>query len=126
MQNLKYRFDIWKTYVDKIAEMFFEDKYSISPIFKHDDLNYNKFKTMYENNFIKYKKEKKFMISTIGMMNSGRSTLLNSLLQGNYLITSTNIGTKFVCILRHNENNKIPKLYKCKITQKLIDYKYNN
>ena len=126
MQNLKYRFDIWKTYVDKIAEMFLEDKYSISPIFKQDDLNYNKFKSMYENNFIKYKTEERFMIPTIGMMNSGRSTLLNSLLQGNYLITSTNIGTKFVCILRHNENNKIPKLYKCKISQKLIDYKYNN
>ena len=125
MLNLKYRFDIWKTYVDRIGEMFLAEEYSISPIFKQDISNYNEFKTIYENNFIKYKTEERFMIPTIGMINSGKTTLLNSILQGNYLGTSTNIGTKFVCILRHNENNKIPKLYKCKINKKLIDYKYN-
>ena len=125
MNNLKYRFDIWKTYVDRIGEMFMDEKYSISPIFKKDELNFEKFKTIYENDFIKYKTEERFMIPTIGMLNSGKSTLLNSLLQGNYLSISTNIGTKFVCILRHNDNNKIPKFYKCKINQKLIDYKYN-
>ena len=125
MLNLKYRFDIWKTYVDRIGEMFLAEEYSISPIFKQDISNYNEFKTIYENNFIKYKTEERFMIPTIGMINSGKTTLLNSILQGNYLVTSTNIGTKFVCILRHNENNKIPKLYKCKINKKLIDYKYN-
>ena len=92
MNNLKYRFDIWKTYVDRIGEMFMDEKYSISPIFKKDELNFEKFKTIYENDFIKYKTEERFMIPTIGLMNSGRSTLLNSLLQGNYLITSTNIG----------------------------------
>ena len=102
MLNLKYRFDIWKTYVDRIGEMFLAEEYSISPIFKQDISNYNEFKTIYENNFIKYKTEERFMIPTIGMINSGKTTLLNSILQGNYLGTSTNIGTKFVCILRHN------------------------
>ena len=125
MLNLKYRFDIWKTYVNRIGEMFLDDEYSISPIFKQDKSNYKRFKTIYENNFIKYKTDERFMIPTIGMINSGKTTLLNSLLRGNYLGTSTNIGTKFVCILRHNKNNKTPKLFKCKIRQKLIDYKYN-
>ena len=126
MSNLKFRFEIWKTYVDKIGEMLLNDKYQLSPIFKKDELNFNKFKENYENKFIKYKTEERFKISIIGMINSGKSTLLNFLLQGNYLSTSTDCETKFVCILRNKESNKIPKLYRCKINKKKIDYRYNN
>ena len=89
-------------------------------------MNFNKFKANYETTFIKYKTEERFKIPIIGMINSGKSTLLNFLLQGNYLSTSTDCETKFVCILRNIEKNKIPKLYRCKINKTKIDYKYNN
>ena len=126
MSNLKFRFDTWKTYVERIGEMAFDENYSISSIFKSDEVNYNEFKENYETNFIKYKTEERFLIPIIGMISSGKSTFLNSLLQGNYLSISTNVDTSFVCILRHNNLNKTPKLYKCKIIYEKINYKYNN
>ena len=127
MSNLKFRFATWKTYVERIGDMAFDENYSISSIFKKDEENFNKFKENYETNFIKYKTEERFIIPTIGMISSGKSTFLNSLLQGNYLSISTNIETSFICILRHNKTlNQVPKLYKCKIKYENINYKYNN
>ena len=103
MSNLKFRFDTWKTYVERIGEMILDERYSISNIFKKDELNYNKFKKNYEYNFIKYKTEERFLIPIIGMISSGKSTFLNSILRGNYLSISTNVETSFICILRHNK-----------------------
>ena len=127
MSNLKFRFDTWKTYVERIGEMILDERYSISNIFKKDELNYNKFKKNYEYNFIKYKTEERFLIPIIGMISSGKSTFLNSILRGNYLSISTNVETSFICILRHNKYlNQVPKLYKCKIIHKRINYEYND
>ena len=61
------------------------------------------------------------------MISSGKSTFLNSILRGNYLSISTNVETSFICILRHNKYlNQVPKLYKCKIIHKRINYEYND
>ena len=106
--------------------MAFNEKYSILSTFKKDKENYIKFKENYEANFIKYKTEERFIIPVIGMISSGKSTFLNSLLKGNYLSSSTNVDTSFICILRHNKSlNQVPKLYKCKIKYEKINYKYN-
>ena len=78
--------------------MEFDENYSISFIFKKDEENINKFKEKYETNFIKYKTEERFIIPIIEMISSGKSTFLNSLLQGNYLSISTNIEESFICI----------------------------
>ena len=54
MSNLKFRFDTWKTYTERIGEMLLNDDNSISPIFKKD-----------EENFIKFKKIMKMILSNI-------------------------------------------------------------
>ena len=126
MNNIKFRFDVWKSYVDKIGEMLLNDDYLISLYFKKDEKNYKKFKEDYENNFIKYKTNERFTIPIVGKISSGKSTFLNSILQGNYLSSGSNIETKFICILRNNLFNKTPTLYKCEIKQENLDYKYKN
>ena len=126
MSNIKFRFDVWKSYVNKIGEMLLNDNYLISVYFKKDKSNYKKFKDLYENNFIKYKTNERFTIPIIGKISSGKSTFLNSILQGNYLSSSSNIETKFICILRNNSNSKSPTLYKSKMKEEQLDYKYKN
>ena len=126
MSNIKFRFDVWKSYVNKIGEMLLNDNYLISVYFKKDESNYIKFKDLYENNFIKYKTNERFTIPIIGKISSGKSTFLNSILQGNYLSSSSNIETKFICILRNNSNSKSPTLYKSKMKEEQLDYKYKN
>lgn len=126
MNNIKFKFDVWKSYVNKIGEMLLNDDYFISSYFKKDEKNYLKFKENYENNFIKYKTNERFTIPIIGKISSGKSTFLNSILQGDYLNSSTNIATKFICILRNNSDIESPILYKCKIEQENLDYKYKN
>ena len=126
MSNIKFKFDVWKSYVDKIGEMLLNDDYSISSYFKKDEKNYLEFKKNYEKNFIKYKTKEKFNIPVIGKISSGKSTFLNSFLQGNYLESNSGITTKFVCIIRNNSDIKSPTLYKCEKKEEMLDYKYNN
>jgi hypothetical protein len=45
---------------------------------------------------------------------------------GNYLSSSSDIDTKFICILRNNSNCKSPVFYKCELKREKFDYKYNN
>ena len=126
MTSIKFRFEVWKTYVNKIGEMLLNNDYLISEIFKKDEKNYNLFKEDYENNFIKFKAKERFTIPIIGKISSGKSTFLNSIISGNYLSCSTDIDTKFVCILRYNKNCKFPKFYNCELKQEKIDYKYRD
>ena len=54
-------------------------------------------------------------IIVIGMISSGKSTFLNSLLGITYLETKDDVTTKFVTIIRYNENLKEPKFYHLKV-----------
>ena len=112
MTNIKVGFDVWKSYVNKIGEMLLNDEYLISEYFKKDEENYKKFKDEYENNFIKYKTNQRFNCPIIGKISSGKSTFLNSILQGNFLSSASGIETKFICILRHNNKCESPMLFK--------------
>jgi len=122
----KFQFEIWENYVDKIGEMIFNDEYHISKIFKRDSENYREFAENYEENFIKYKIKNRFSIPIIGKISSGKSTFLNSILFGDYLSSSSNIDTKFICILRNNSNFKNPKFFKCKLKLENLNYKYKD
>lgn len=119
----KFQFEIWENYVDKIGEMIFNDAYQISKIFKKDKENYKKFVENYEENFIKYKIKNRFAIPIIGKISSGKSTFLNSILKGDYLSSSSNIDTKFICILRHNSNLKSPTFFECELKEEKLNYK---
>ena len=56
-------------------------------------------------------------IIVIGMISSGKSTFLNSLLGITYLETKDDITTKFVCIIRYNENANEPIFYHLKVVE---------
>ena len=129
MNNIEYNLELWKSYVNKIGEMIFNENYSIYNIFREDKSNFEKFANIYNNNFFKYQSENRFPIPIIGKINSGKSTFLNSILQGNYLTNSFEINTKFICLIRNNKNLKYPQFYKCelnkqKIQNKLKSYEY--
>ena len=61
--------------------------------------------------YLNYTNLNYFSIPVIGKISAGKSTFLNSLLGIDCLQSATNITTKFICIIRHNENNKVPRLY---------------
>jgi len=52
-----------------------------------------------------------FSIPVIGKISSGKSTFLNSLLGLDCLESNEEITTKFICIIRHNQELTAPKLY---------------
>jgi hypothetical protein len=69
----------------------------------------------------KFENIKRFSIPVIGGINSGKSTILNYALNlDDILEISFDITTKFITIIRHNENlkEKGPKLYNVKIIQR--------
>lgn len=70
--------------------------------------------------------EERKAIPVIGMVSSGKSTFLNSLLGIEILETKDDITTKFVCIIRYNPNITIPKFYHVILKKKenLDDYIY--
>lgn len=123
--NFKNDFDVWKNYVNKIGEMLLNDEYLINENFQKDE-NYKTFKEIFENKFIKYKTNERFFIPIIGIISSGKSTFLNSIIQGDYLSSSSGSDTKLFCILRNNNDCNAPILYKCQLIKEKIDYKYND
>lgn len=54
-------------------------------------------------------------IVVLGMISSGKSTFLNSLLGITYLEANDNITTKLVTIIRYNNQIKGPKFYHLKV-----------
>ena len=63
-------------------------------------------------------------IVAIGMISSGKSTFLNSIFGFNYLQTSDNITTKFICVIRYNPNINEPIFYNLKLIQKSNSNEY--
>ena len=126
MIKINFKFEIWKNYAKKIGEMLLNDNYLISQVFKKDNVAFQKFKKEYEDNFIKYKTKERFSIPIIGKISSGKSTFLNSILQGNYLSSGSDIETKFICIIRHNKKCKTPIFCNCEVKEEEIDYYYTN
>ena len=63
----------------------------------------------------KYIGLKRFSIPVIGKISTGKSTFLNYLIHLNKTLEiKADIATKFICIIRHNKNNKTPKIYETK------------
>ena len=70
--------------------------------------------------------ESRKAIPIIGMVSSGKSTFLNSLLGTDVLEAKDDITTKFVCIIRHSPSLKEPLFYHLKLSHDLKsdDYIY--
>lgn len=61
--------------------------------------------------YLNYTELNYFSIPVIGKISSGKSTFLNSLLGLDCLESNIQITTKFICIIRHNKDNKKPRLF---------------
>jgi len=68
--------------------------------------------------YLNYTQLKYFSIPIIGKISSGKSTFLNSLLGIDCLESDINITTKFICIIRHNPDNKTPRLFPVKLVKR--------
>ena len=68
--------------------------------------------------------EKRDGIIVIGMISSGKSTFLNSLLGITYLKANDNIITKMVTAIRYNPDLTEPKFYHLKIIEKENEYSF--
>ena len=98
-------------YLDQLDEeiKIMADKPLLERIYKYI-LKYQKFEGI-----------KKFSIPIIGKINSGKSSILNYLLNLNdTLEVSEGLTTKFISIIRHNENlkGKSPKIYNVNISER--------
>ena len=74
----------------------------------------------YENYYGKFMGLKRFSIPVFGKISSGKSTLLNYILNLHGIFeTNYNISTKFICIIRHNPNlENGPKLYNVSVSER--------
>jgi hypothetical protein len=82
----------------------------------HDENKEEKKDEIPEENKEEKLEERKGII-VIGMISSGKSTFLNSLLGINYLETKDDITTKFICIIRYNNEINEPKFCHLKIKE---------
>ena len=99
-------------YLNQIQNLsvFFKNDFINSPEFKNEEIKneYNYFLEHY-NNFIGIKK---FSIPIFGIISSGKSTLLNYIINlDNILEMDEDVSTQFICIIRNKKGLKIPKLY---------------
>ena len=82
--------------------------------------NIQKFNSSYEQYYCNYTGLKRFSIPVFGKISSGKSTLLNYILNLHGLFeTNYNISTKFICIVRHNPNlTEGPKIFNVTISER--------
>ena len=67
--------------------------------------------------YSKFKNINRFCIPIIGECNSGKTTFMNFLLQEKELLDMNgDINTRFICIIRHDSNLPLPKIYSTNLT----------
>ena len=81
---------------------------------KEDYNEYENFIKKYSN----YQNIERFCIPIIGVINSGKSTFLNYLLNLCFLQIGENETTKFISIIRHKEEAIIPEIYEVEIKKR--------
>ena len=69
---------------------------------------------------------KRFSIPIIGPINSGKSTFMNQFLNmNNILQVDSTVTTRFITIIRHDKNAKIPEIYRVKIERRNMSNSFN-
>ena len=77
----------------------------------------------FEPKYLQYINIKRFAVPIIGRVNAGKSTFLNFLLGlKDILQTDTKITTRFVCIIRYNEEAEKPKAYNVIFEERKLKY----
>ena len=73
----------------------------------------------FSEKYLQYINIKRFCIPIIGPISCGKTTIMNYLLPfHNMLETGEKITTKFICIIRHKKEARIPELYNVKIEKR--------
>ncbi len=81
--------------------------------------NFLQLEKEFNSKYLRYINIKRFTIPVIGRISSGKSTFLNAILGlNNILESNTDITTKFVCIIRHNQLLDKPKIYSVKLEER--------
>ena len=111
-------------YLNKLESLsvFFKN-FLLSPLSKNNTIlkEYNYFIENYEQ----FKGIKRFSIPIFGIISSGKSTLLNYLLNlDNILEMDEDTSTQFICIIRNKKGLKKPKLYNVKLECRDKEFKF--
>ena len=83
----------------------------------------------FNQKYSKFENIERFSIPVIGKISSGKSTILNNILDlRDCLQVKSNTTTKFVCIIRHNKllKGKEPIIYNVKFVKRTEDNNYYN
>ena len=94
-------------------KIFFENKNDLKVKIQDFNLNYSKYKNL-----------ERFSVPIIGKISSGKSTILNFILDlKEKLQVKTNTTTRFVCLIRHNKllKNKDPLIYNVEFIPRAVD-----
>ena len=94
-------------------KIFFENKNDLKVKIQDFNLNYSKYKNL-----------ERFSVPIIGKISSGKSTILNFILDlKEKLQVKTNTTTIFVCLIRHNKllKNKDPLIYNVEFIPRAVD-----
>ena len=103
--------------ISRLNELLFSNEKILDKKFEEDK---NKFYTKYSTQI----SLKRFSIGIFGKISSGKSTFLNYLLGlKDVLQVKSDVATKFVCFIRHNKNNAIPKFYEAIPENRKSSYK---
>ena len=94
-----------RDFITRLNELLFSNKTILDKKFEEE---MNKFYIKYSNQI----SLKRYSIGIFGKISSGKSTFLNYLLGlKDILQVKSEVATKFVCFIRHNKNNDVPKFY---------------
>ena len=106
-----------REFISRLNEILFSSETILDKKFEEDK---NKFYTKYSNQIAL----KRYSIGIFGKISSGKSTFLNYLLGlKDVLQVKSDVATKFVCFIRHNKNNAVPKFYEAIPENRKSSYK---
>ena len=103
--------------VNKISEFISDNYHTIQTTKGNKEISsLNLLIQEFQDRYATYRNIKRFSIPVIGCISSGKSTLLNYLLNlKNVLEVDREITTKCICIIRHQKNLKKPRVYRAKL-----------
>ena len=115
-KSIQYKPNDFKKIIEKIK--FLNEFKSKRKFYNNIDLN-TKLLNEFSNEYGNFDGIERFLIPIIGAINSGKTTFINSILPfTNILEMGEKVTTKFVCIIRHKKNAKIPEIYNVEIKKR--------
>jgi len=110
ISSINCQFNNIKEKIDSLSKFLYQ-KEEIIKAQIHDEEKLNKIK-LFNQKYSKIKNINRFLIPIIGKCNSGKTTFINYLIhQKELLEMDDDIATKFICIIRHDPNLPLPKIY---------------